>query len=130
MSYHVGQILFVILNKKVCIYPMMVIEEVIKKTMCGEDTSYVLQAGSDKSTIILLDQLDGEVFESAEEAKRILTNRATQQIEKLIDSAISKANEWYNNFDDKAPKVLTLPEDLNEVKITLSDGTIANLKTA
>ena len=41
MSYHVGQVLFVILNKKTQVYPMMVVEEIIKKTMQGEETNYI-----------------------------------------------------------------------------------------
>lgn len=133
MTYRVGQILFVIINKKMQIYPMMITEEIVKRTLQGEEVNYVLQGGSDSSATILLNQVDGEIFESAEEAKYVLTNRATHQIEKLVDAAILKAKEWYN-LDNESPRetseVFTLPqEDQKEVKITLPDGTIANLKT-
>ena len=43
MNYSVGQILFVVLNKKGQVYPMQVIEEIRKKTLKGEVTTYVLQ---------------------------------------------------------------------------------------
>ena len=112
---------------------MMITEEIVKRTLQGEEVNYVLQGGSDSSATILLNQVDGEIFESAEEAKYVLTNRATHQIEKLVDAAILKAKEWYN-LDNESPRetseVFTLPqEDQKEVKITLPDGTIANLKT-
>ena len=131
MTYNVGQILFVVLKKKIQVYPMMVIEEIVKRTMHGEEINYVLQGGSDPTTTIFLSHVDGEVFESADEAKYVLTVRATAQIEKLVDSAVSRATEWYNNdaknVQQEAQEVMTLSQE--QIKITLSDGTIANLKT-
>jgi len=97
MAYRVGQVLFVVLHKKMQVYPMMVVEEITKRTMKGEETNYVLQGGVDPSTTILLNQVDGEIFESADEAKYVLTNRATAQIEKIVDAAVSKASEWYSS---------------------------------
>jgi len=131
MTYNVGQILFVVLKKKMQVYPMMVIEEIVKRTMHGEEINYVLQGGSDPTTTILLSHIDGEVFESADEAKYVLTVRATAQIEKLVDSAVSRATEWYNNdaknVQQEVQEVMTLSQE--QIKITLSDGTVANLKT-
>lgn len=135
MTYRVGQVLFIIINKKMQIYPMMVVEEIVKRTMHGEEVNYVLQGGSDSSTTILLNQVDGEIFESAEEAKYVLTSRATQQIEKLVDAAITKANDWYHlESRQETSEVFALPAEVEEsqqdkIKITLPDGTIANLKT-
>ena len=134
MTYHVGQILYVILHKKMQIYPMMVVEEIVKKTLKGEDVNYVLQGGSDSSVTVLLNQVDGEIFESAEEAKYVLTNRATAQIERLVDSAVKKAAEWYSavsQTEQTQKQVLSLssePTQENAVKVELPDGTIAKLK--
>lgn len=131
MTYRVGQILFVIVNKKMQVYPMMVIEEIVKRTLQGEEVNYVLQGGSDPTTTILLNQVDGEIFESADEAKYVLTNRATAQIEKLVDAAVARANEWYTaQKSEEVPVVMSLqqPEQESVVKVTLPDGTMANLK--
>ena len=134
MTYHVGQILFVVLNKKMQVYPMMVIEEIVKKTLKGEETNYVLQGGTDTSTTILLNQVDGEIFESADEAKYVLTSRASLQIEKLVDAAVTKANQWYSNQESpktQTKQALSLPSPAGTeetVKVELSDGTVANLK--
>jgi hypothetical protein len=81
---------------------------------------------------VLLNQVDGEIFESAEEAKYVLTNRATQQIEKIVDMAVIRASEWYsNNLHEPiaAQQAMTLPTDSDVVKVELPDGTIANLKS-
>jgi hypothetical protein len=131
MAYRVGQILFVILNKKMQVYPMMVVEEITKRTMQGEQTNYVLQGGSDSSSTILLDKVDGEIFESADEAKYVLTSRATSQIERLVDTAVEKAEQWYSEKDkDDVQQVSeSLPEEQKEnVEVQLPDGTIAKLK--
>ena len=42
MSYHVGQVLFVILNKKTQVYPMMVVEEIIKKTDFIDSSAFLV----------------------------------------------------------------------------------------
>jgi ferric-dicitrate binding protein FerR (iron transport regulator) len=99
--------------------------------MHGEEVNYVLQGGTDTSTTILLNKVDGEIFESAEEAKYVLTSRATSQIEKLVDSAVELAAVWYEgsitSLQQDTSDIMTLSQE--QVKVTLPDGTIANLKT-
>ena len=133
MTYQVGQIIFVVLNKKTQVYPMMVVEEIVKRTLHSEDINYVLQGGSDSNSTVLLDQVDGEIFESADEAKYVLISRATTQIEKMVDLATKRAKEWYEKTTDTSKheiEATTLSDQENaSIKITLPDGTIANLKT-
>jgi uncharacterized protein YggE len=93
--YAIGQVLFIVLSKKNQVYPMQVVEVITKRMLNGEEVSYVLQAGADKATKITLDQVEGEVFDTHEKARKTLTQRATSQINKLVDVAISKAGEWY-----------------------------------
>lgn len=134
MSYRVGQVLYVISNKKGQVYPVMIIEEITKKTLKGEEVNYVLQAGADQGSTLLLTQVDGELFETAEEAKKSLISRATEQIEKIVSSAARKAEDWY-----LSPVVPTEPSDKvheedekdpNVEIVTLPDGTVARLKSA
>lgn len=129
MSYKVGQVLFIVMSKKIQVYPMMIIEEITKRTLKGEEKNYVLQGGPDSSTTILLNQVDGEVFDSSEEAKKVLVSRATSQIEKIVDSAVEKAAQWYQTNSDPVEQTLPLPQlDTEAVKVHLPDGTVANLK--
>ena len=116
---------------------MMVVEEITKRTIKGEETNYVLQGGSDPSTTILLNHVEGEVFESADEAKYVLTTRATIQIEKIVDTARSQATAWYTSSSlveentSQEQEIKTLLTSTNEqevVQVKMSDGSIANLK--
>jgi hypothetical protein len=93
--YTVGQVLFFILNKKSQVYPMQVVEVITKKTLAGEEVSYILQAGPEKETKLTFDQVDGEVFESPEILRQTLIQRATAQVNKLVDSSLDKSNVWY-----------------------------------
>jgi len=117
---------------------LMVVEEITKRTLQGEETTYVLQGGVDASSTILLNQVDGEVFESADEAKYVLTARATANIERLVDAAVTKAELWYSTkvYDEsKAETVISLPQLSTEsgestyMQVELPDGTLAKLKT-
>ena len=122
---------------------MQVVEIITKKTLQGEEVQYLLQGGSNKSTTVMLDQVDGELFDSAEVARTTLISRATKQINRLVDVAISKSKEWY-------PTSLTEPQTLQDlpsydpdhitkhdeeesskvspVMVTLPDGTVAKIK--
>ena len=128
MRYEVGQVLFVILSKKSQVYPMMVVEEITKKTLQGEDVNYVLQGGADPTSTVLLNQVDGEIFESAEEAKNTLISRATSQIERLVSNAVAKSKEWYSKSAIQETVVHELPEASAASTVVLPDGTIARVK--
>lgn len=99
MKYSVGQVLFVILKSENRVYPMQVIEEITKKTLGGEEISYMVKAGSgdDPKTKMLITEVSGEIFDSASKARGALTERATSVINRLVDVAVQKANEWYPN---------------------------------
>lgn len=95
MSYRVGQVLFVILKKEAGIYPMQVIEEITKKTLNGDETTYILRVGADPGKIIDISKIEDEVFDSAENAKKVLVERVTRAINFRVEQAVEKAKEWY-----------------------------------
>lgn len=139
MMYSIGQVLFVVLSKKNQIYPMQVVETITKRTLRGEEVSYVLQAGSDKTSKVSLDTVDGEIFDSAEKARSTLVQRATLQINKLIDVAKSKSSEWYGSEEqpqtiNDLPDLPTRPqkkqEDIeNDVSmVTMPDGSVMKVR--
>jgi hypothetical protein len=135
MSYSVGQILYIILSKKGQVYPMCVVEEITKKTLKGEEVNYVLQAGEDLNTKVMLSQIEGEIFESSEDARKALVERATSQIDRIIQNAVQNAKNWHSiesqiNEQEihELPQAKILNDDVDLV--TLPDGTVARLKSA
>lgn len=135
--YSIGQILFIVLASKNQVYPMQVIEVITKKTLKGEEVSYLLQAGPDGNTI-MLEKVDGEVFDSSEKARKTLIQRATQQVSRLVDNAEKKSVEWYSRSAQKEPLMQTI-EDLPDLStkaappdesatVMLPDGSVAKVK--
>lgn len=136
-THSIGQVLFVVLAKKNQVYPMQIVEVQTKKTKAGEEVRYSLQAGSDPSTTVFLDQIDGEVFVSAEVARTALIKRATAQVNKLVDTAVMKAKEWYNveneNVVNEVIRSAVEESESDEPvetigRVVLPDGTFANIK--
>lgn len=135
MSYSVGQILYIILSKKGQVYPMCVVEEITKKTLKGEEVNYVLQAGEDLNTKVMLSQIEGEIFETSEDARTALVERATSQIDRIIQNAVQNAKNWSSiesqiNEQEihELPQAKIQNDDVDLV--TLPDGTVARLKSA
>lgn len=142
MTYKIGQVLFIVLNKKSQVYPMQVVEIITKKSLQGEDIKYLLQGGSNKTATVLLNEIDGEIFDSSEKARQVLVKRATSQINKLVDAAVSKSKEWYgsdvvtsdtNRFEDFSDVVKQITEDSSDdgdderPTVVLPDGTVAKV---
>ena len=116
MNYSVGQVLYVILDKQTAVYPMIVVEEIIKRTMnkgqIVSDYDYVLHAGADNPKVWSLSAIKGEIFSSAEDVRKSLVERAVSSINKHVDSAVAKAAEWYGE---------TLPPQREELRSTEED---------
>ena len=132
----IGQVLFVVLSKKNQVYPMQVVETITKRTLDGEEVTYILQAGPAKDTRVSLDKVEGEIFETAEKARQVLVHRATLQINKLVDAAISKSSEWYGGIESSPQTINDLPDlmtssqikDEDESLVTMPDGSVVKVK--
>lgn len=144
--YAIGHVLYVVLSKKNQVYPMQVVEIITKKTLKGEEISYILQAGSEKTSRVQLEQVDGEIFDTPEKARRVLTQRATTQVNKLIDFAVSKSSEWYGepkeNSHVELPQMIRNLPDLTQetshaieqepqedaTSVVMPDGSVVKVK--
>ena len=150
VRYNVGQVLYVIMKKEARVYPFYVVEEITKRTLDGETVTYMVRGGTDEKSQLLITEIDGEVFDSPEKARQSLVNRATSQVNKLVDAAIKKAREWYpNSFEEagtafdasngvgskKASDIRAIPDhghittQEDATIITMPDGTTAKVRS-
>lgn len=133
--YKIGDIIYVILNEENRVLPMLIVEELIRSTIDGKTTSYVVQISKDKAATSLLSDIKGEIFSSAEEVRTELMAKVNHNIQKLIASAEQKAKEWYmsdqSNTQNTKIHYIDSQEDSDEdedVYVILSDGTKAKVK--
>ena len=99
--YAVGQVLFVVMRGKPAVVPVQVIEEITKRTLAGETTSYIVRTSPDPKGLpragndVALDSIDGEVFDTAANARDALVSRVTAAVSGRVDDAVAKAVELF-----------------------------------
>lgn len=120
-TYSVGQVLYVIPNKKTVVLPVRVIEEVQKKSLDGTSTSYVVSLGPKNEKILNMSKINGEVFESAEQVKHALIKRSTEAINDIIETAMVQASDWYST--DKVEPQIVYQNAKKEAKEVVIDAT-------
>jgi len=138
MEYSVGQILYVVMKNDNKVVPMQVCEEITRKTLEGLKIDYVVKVGSeDKGSTLTVAQIEGDIFDSPEQAIQVLTDKAHSSIVRLVNLAQEKAKIWYEMRPAKIERVALESEDevmhINQqptgaIKVRLSDGTMANVK--
>ena len=137
--YSVGQVLFIILNKKQQVIPCQVTEQVVRRSLSGEETSYSVAIPSrNENKVHELDSIDGEVFESIEDVRKYMLDQTTQIITTITNKAISVAKARFD-YDSDALADVVLPDSAKTigvnnkgndgtVSVELGDGTVANVK--
>ncbi|MHA2201982.1 MAG: hypothetical protein ACXABN_19115 [Candidatus Thorarchaeota archaeon] len=133
--YEVGQTLYVVMVDKLKIVPVLVAEEVVRKTLQGEEVTYLV-CHKEASDPIDLRRLKGDVYEDLEEVKTLLVDNVTRNITNMCDQVDSRSKELKQNlFGGSLDRVVTrdIPVDQPEVieednVFVLEDGTRARVK--
>lgn len=141
-THPVNKVLYLVLNRENSVVPVQVVKVITEKTLSGETVSYVVQYGPDKKQSIL-SEMSAEVFDSWQGARDTLIQRVTVAVTSLIDKAVSKAREWYDEPESIEPSSPTVDvvfdspkptkkkkehRDEEPVVVKLSDGTTARVK--
>jgi hypothetical protein len=131
--YEVGQVLYVVLNKKQQVVPVQVVEQVVRRSLEGEQVNYTVTVPN-KSGLkdYALSDLDGNVYTSLEDVSETLTSNAKTMIEEMIEktnkiaAAVFKEddeNEHLTNHD-----ITAAASNNRSVKVELEGGVIANVR--
>ena len=130
--YDVGQVLYVILEKKHAILPVRVTEQIVRRTVEGESISYKVEVPG-KNQIMSLSDLGKSHHSSLDSVKKKLLSNAESAIHAMSDKAASIAKEFFHeNYEE-----LTIPEPISSpsqsksqddsAKVDLGDGVVANI---
>ena len=133
MVYEVGQVLYVVLRSQQTVIPVQVIEQILRRTLEGEQTTYTVNVPTSNAREPLkkmsLDDLDGNVYDSLDGVNGALLENAKAAIDGLISKANAVASKYF--VVEKSIPVPLLPEAPEDrVQVTLEDGTVANVKVA
>ena len=132
--YEVGSILYLIPTGNFVAVPAQVVEEVIRKSISGENIDYYVAIPGKEKTI-LLDQFDGDVFQDISEIRTYLLEIATNKVRELVDNAekIAKASfDFPEKVEPKpAPKKSrrkkSTKKSSNHAEVDLGNGQSANI---
>lgn len=126
--YEVGQILYTIIENKQRVYPVKVIEQVVKKTLEGETVEYTVKIPGTKDRNVSLTKFKN-VFSNLEDVNDYLTNNAKTAITKMIDSAKELQDSFFEtklNFIKEEQEETIVDESCNNennnVIIDLGNG--------
>ena len=132
--FEVGKIVWYIDPREARVKVCKVVEEIIKKTLDGEEKNYVflLWAGRDFKRISK-SKLPGDFYLDGEEAKDAMMRSAEAAIDNMIQKAQTEAGDLIK--PSTVPSVLDFREELSSgvdtsdvVRVTLEDGTVARVR--
>jgi hypothetical protein len=129
-KYDVGQVLYVISKKERKVYPVLVIEEIVRKTLSGAETSYIVQLPDRKATTFPLEAVTDHPFTSAAEIRDHLVRTASDSISAMVMEAETLAQVLRPTPVEAAASLHVEPEEDETVLVDLPDGTKARLRVS
>ena len=129
MGYQVGQVVYLVSKKDTRIFPAMVIEQISRRTLAGEEESYIIEPPDKKASRVPLENIDAEIFVSLDLLKAHLLNEATSTIEKVVENAATVQKRVFKSEATIQDSVLQ--DSADSVEIDMGDGVKArvNLET-
>jgi len=138
--HNVGDIVYIVSNKKRQVLPAQVIEQINRKTLQGEQIQYqVLIAGAQSP--VDLDSLSavGKIFSSLDEVRESLHKQAQLAISQVIEDASNLASIHFASDEDDIDPLEPVDESpisdtgevavpkVKRVKVKMPDGTSASV---
>ena len=130
--YEVGQVLFIVLNKRPQIIPVQVIEQVVRRSIKGEDIQYSINVPTkDGDKTFELSGIDGTVYNTLEEVQDAMLANAKATVSEMTERAFLVAQSRFNYEQTGSELLSTSPTTSTNtgesIKITLEDGQVANV---
>jgi hypothetical protein len=121
-TFKVGQIAYINYSKKRLIIPVKVVEQIVRKTEQQEFVDWNLLTPD--NTGILFSNLSDPVFPTLELAKAALLKSATSAIDKMSEVCLEIQEKIWSTDNSQ---VVNNNKNLDKIKVTLTDGTVANV---
>lgn len=132
----IGQVIYVLSNKAQKIVPAIVVEEIQVKKLDGNNISWKIAVGpKNKEKVVDSTRIDGEIYSSLDEIRKILFDRLSGFLDELISDTEKRVENWYGKQPDNQNSDLPIseigridPESLMETIDNNSNTTSNNLR--
>ena len=99
----VGDVLYIISNKKRNVVPVRVVEQIVRRTIDGEQVSFkVALPGKNPQESVDLHSIDGTSYRTLGDARRFLYDQATTAINDLLETA-AEVSKVHFGVDPNVP---------------------------
>lgn len=102
--YEVGDVLYIVSNKRKNVIPVRVVEQILRKSLDGENISYKVEIPGKKDAPVSLHGIDGVPYESLEAARHVLYDQASEAINGLLKAASAIAVKHFGAESIKSHK--------------------------
>jgi hypothetical protein len=126
--YNVGQIIYIYKKSNESLFPCVVAEQTIKKTLKGEEINYTILLPDQEGTLVDLSRLDVKCFESIHHFKEFYIKESTSKADSSMRQCETIEKERFASFIDrenKKPEVLKKDDSIEKNKkketITIQD---------
>jgi hypothetical protein len=131
MNYNVGQVLYTVVKEKQIVIPVRVVEQIIKKNLEGEETTYKVLLPNKKSQKVNLEKLEN-VFKDLDDVNNFLLEKSKTTIDKMIEDAMTLEEEFFDEKDKEVIDTCINESTSNiiksdQIKVDLGNGQVANL---
>lgn len=94
MAFDVGQILYVVSGETQRIIPLLVCEEIRRRTASGEEVSYLVRGGAEMTTFDLK-TIPGSIHKSIDDALNELRKNFEQFLQQQATWTVEMQRVWY-----------------------------------
>jgi DNA recombination-dependent growth factor C len=130
LEYSVGEVIYLLLNRDKKVIPVRVVEQIVRKTIDGEDTSYVVELPNEDKRRVSLEKIDGTTYRTPVEVRDIMISNATTVIDQIILNATKVSKDVFgevvaHNEDSSDEDMLSdsdKTEDEGSLVIDLGNG--------
>ena len=88
MKYEVGQIVYLLSNKEMKIFPVQISEETIRRRIDGEAVTYKAVLPTKTRDVVDLSELDARIFVSPGEIRTHMVENTIKMIDGLLERAV------------------------------------------
>ena len=126
--HEVGQVVYVISRKESRVYPVLVVEETVRRTLDGTLTTYMVRLPDKKGTVVPLDGIADRGFANPDDLREFLIATASRSINTMVDDAVKIGNVLAPAGDRPAAASDPVEEAEGVIMVDMPDGTKARLR--
>ena len=129
--YDVGQVVYVLSRKEQRVYPVLIIEEMVRRSLEGVSTSYMVRLPDKKRTEVPLESVTDTPHTSPDELRDLLIKTASESISAMIDDAVQMGRALQPQQQELLPEEAPGADQQGEfIVVDLPDGTKARARVS